>query len=192
MFPGVWSFTGQPAMSLPLRWTADGLPVGVQLIAAHGREDLLLQIAGRLERDAVGASVAGDCGRGTAGVARQRRCGRERFDHTIVHMPLSASTTDGTRLYYERHGNGGEPLVLVHGATGDISDWRFQIAEFAPTHRVLVMDHRGHGRSDVPTDRAAYAIERMVGDVEGAGERVPALSAITWSGTRWAGRSRRR
>jgi amidase len=32
--------TGQPAISLPLHWTPAGLPVGVQLAAAYGREDL--------------------------------------------------------------------------------------------------------------------------------------------------------
>jgi amidase len=41
--------TGQPAISLPLHWTQDGLPVGVQLVAAMGREDLLIQVAARLE-----------------------------------------------------------------------------------------------------------------------------------------------
>ncbi|MGD9753958.1 MAG: amidase, partial [Acidimicrobiia bacterium] len=41
--------TGHPAISLPLHWTPDGLPVGVQLVAAIGREDLLLRIASRLE-----------------------------------------------------------------------------------------------------------------------------------------------
>ena len=42
--------TGQPAISLPLRHTVGDLPIGLQLIAAYGREDLLLKVAGQLER----------------------------------------------------------------------------------------------------------------------------------------------
>ncbi len=41
--------TGQPAISLPLHWNADGLPIGVQLVAAFGREDVLLRVAAQLE-----------------------------------------------------------------------------------------------------------------------------------------------
>ena len=44
-----FNVTGQPAISLPLHWNAAGLPIGVQLVAAYGREDLLLSIAARLE-----------------------------------------------------------------------------------------------------------------------------------------------
>ncbi|MBI3786202.1 MAG: amidase [Deltaproteobacteria bacterium] len=41
--------TGQPAISLPVHVTQDGLPVGAQLVAAAGREDLLLRVAAQLE-----------------------------------------------------------------------------------------------------------------------------------------------
>lgn len=41
--------TGQPAVSLPLHQTPDGLPIGVQLSAAMGREDLLTRVAAQLE-----------------------------------------------------------------------------------------------------------------------------------------------
>jgi len=77
---------------------------------------------------------------------------------------------NGVNIHYELHGQ-GEPLVLVHGYTGDITDWRFQVPEFASTHRVLVFDHRGHGRSDAPSDRAAYTIEQMADDVEALADR---------------------
>jgi len=49
-FTGMYNMTGQPAISLPLHWTADGLPIGVQLGAAYGREDLLLRVAAQLEQ----------------------------------------------------------------------------------------------------------------------------------------------
>ncbi len=44
-----FNVTGQPAISLPLHRTDDGLPVGVQLVAAMGRDDLLLSLAADLE-----------------------------------------------------------------------------------------------------------------------------------------------
>lgn len=41
--------TGQPAISLPLHWTPAGLPIGVQLAAAMGREDQLIRVSAQLE-----------------------------------------------------------------------------------------------------------------------------------------------
>ena len=48
-FTAVINATGNPAISLPLGWSEDGLPIGVQLIAPLGREDLLLAVASQLE-----------------------------------------------------------------------------------------------------------------------------------------------
>ncbi|MEX1218392.1 MAG: amidase [Acidimicrobiales bacterium] len=44
-----FNVTGQPAISLPLWWTNDGLPVGIQFVAPFGREDLLIRLASALE-----------------------------------------------------------------------------------------------------------------------------------------------
>ncbi|MDT9594995.1 amidase [Nocardioides zeae] len=44
--------TGRPAISLPLHWTADGLPLGVQLVAPLGGEGLLISLAAQVEEAA--------------------------------------------------------------------------------------------------------------------------------------------
>ena len=51
-FLAIINASGQPAASLPLHWTEDGLPVGVQLIAPFGREDRLLRLSAGIEQAA--------------------------------------------------------------------------------------------------------------------------------------------
>jgi amidase len=48
-FTALLNATGNPAISLPLGWSEDGLPIGVQLIAPLGREDVLLRVAAQVE-----------------------------------------------------------------------------------------------------------------------------------------------
>ncbi|HXO14560.1 MAG TPA: amidase, partial [Mycobacterium sp.] len=48
-FTPAFNMSGQPAINVPVEWTDTGLPVGVQLVAAYGREDVLLRVASQLE-----------------------------------------------------------------------------------------------------------------------------------------------
>jgi amidase len=48
-FTQLSNLTGTPSMSVPLHWTADGLPLGVQFVGPFGSEDRLLQLAHQLE-----------------------------------------------------------------------------------------------------------------------------------------------
>ena len=45
-----FNLTGQPAMSVPLHWSAAGLPIGVQIVARSGDEATLLRLAAQLEQ----------------------------------------------------------------------------------------------------------------------------------------------
>ncbi|HVP84875.1 MAG TPA: amidase [Rhizomicrobium sp.] len=45
-----FNVNGSPAMSMPLAWSDDGLPVGIQFAAAPGREDVLFRLAGQIEQ----------------------------------------------------------------------------------------------------------------------------------------------
>jgi pimeloyl-ACP methyl ester carboxylesterase len=69
------------------------------------------------------------------------------------------------QLYYETHGD-GEPLVLLNGALDTIdSDWGRHLPAFAARHRVLVYDHRGHGRTSAsPRPFTGYYL--LVDDLE--------------------------
>ncbi len=50
-FTSPFNATGQPAISLPTGFSSDGLPIGIQLVAAYGREDLLIQVGSQLEAE---------------------------------------------------------------------------------------------------------------------------------------------
>jgi pimeloyl-ACP methyl ester carboxylesterase len=50
------------------------------------------------------------------------------------------------RMYYAVYGE-GEPVLLIHGGLGNADVWGFQLPALAESHKVIVADSRGHGRS---------------------------------------------
>ena len=62
-FTPAFNMSGQPAINVPVEWTDTGLPVGVQLVAAYGREDVLLRVASQLETAKPWAHRTPDVGR---------------------------------------------------------------------------------------------------------------------------------
>lgn len=70
-------------------------------------------------------------------------------------MPY-ATSSDGTRLYWEECG-AGEPVVFVHEYAGDHRSWGPQVRFFARRYRCVVFDARGYPPSDVPLADAAYS-----------------------------------
>ncbi|MDN5932723.1 MAG: alpha/beta fold hydrolase, partial [Pseudonocardia sp.] len=73
---------------------------------------------------------------------------------------------DGVRIGYEVYGTGDRTLLLptsmplVHAR-----QWKAQVPYLARHFRVVVVDHRGNGRSDRPRGAAAYALEQDVADM---------------------------
>ena len=71
-------------------------------------------------------------------------------------------TIDGAKQYYEVYGQ-GDPLVLIHGNGGDIAYMKPQIEFFSKKYKVIVMDCRGRGKSELGNDSLSYL--RMTKDI---------------------------
>src|SRR5215211_8666989 len=58
--------------------------------------------------------------------------------------------TNGLRLHYTRTGGDKPPIVLAHGVTDDGLCWSPVAEVLAPEYDAIMVDARGHGRSDAP------------------------------------------
>jgi len=81
------------------------------------------------------------------------------------------TTLDGAKIHYVNYGKGDEALVLIHGWTCNIDNWRDQFADFAKRNRVIAIDLPGHGQSDKPQvtysmDYFARAVDAVMGDAK--------------------------
>ena len=56
--------------------------------------------------------------------------------------------------------------MLAHGITCAMRVWAYQIADLSKDYRVIAFDHRGHGRSAVPTLRNRYSLDCLASDLD--------------------------
>ncbi|MCE4051251.1 2-succinyl-6-hydroxy-2,4-cyclohexadiene-1-carboxylate synthase [Bacillus sp. Au-Bac7] len=65
---------------------------------------------------------------------------------------------DNISYHVEVYGS-GEPLLLLHGFTGDSSTWQQFIPVFEKNHQIIMMDIIGHGQTASPDEQQPYKIE---------------------------------
>jgi pimeloyl-ACP methyl ester carboxylesterase len=74
------------------------------------------------------------------------------------------TTLDGARIHYVNYGKGKEALILIHGWTMNVDNWRDNVADLAKRNRVIAIDLPGHGQSDKP--QTIYSMELFARAVE--------------------------
>ena len=88
-------------------------------------------------------------------------------------MPFADN--NGMRIWYEVRGevrgeahDAGEPLVMLHGFTSSSAHWKVYgyASALEKTHRVVLIDLRGHGKSAKPHAREAYVLEHRLADID--------------------------
>ncbi len=67
-------------------------------------------------------------------------------------------------LLHHEDGGGGDPVVLIHGFSGDATDWDYTVAHLIHRYRTIAIEMRGHGRSPAPSEPGGYTIEQMADD----------------------------
>ena len=85
---------------------------------------------------------------------------------------------NGHKVWYQESG-AGEPLVFLHNGGNDHRIWDHQVAHFSRTHRVIVVDHLGHGNSDRPS--LDYTLPLFTGEVAALVEQL-SLAPVTLIG----------
>jgi pimeloyl-ACP methyl ester carboxylesterase len=69
------------------------------------------------------------------------------------------------RLYADDGGIGDPPVVFLHSAAGNTSQWSRQLEHLRPERRAVALDWRGHGESGIPDD-GDFSIPALAEDVQ--------------------------
>ncbi|MGA9873878.1 MAG: alpha/beta hydrolase [Rhodococcus sp. (in: high G+C Gram-positive bacteria)] len=96
-------------------------------------------------------------------------------------MDLATNPSDGVRIAYQVVGS-GPPLLLVHGSLLTHTIWRTfgYLKALRSSRQLVLVDMRGHGRSDKPHDVASYAMGTMVEDLIAVLDAVGVERADYW------------
>ena len=78
-------------------------------------------------------------------------------------MPIKK--INGINIYYETHGE-GYPLVMTYGLGGNCKFWAPNIQALAAQYKLILWDHRGHGKSESPRDKADYGLQTFAKDLK--------------------------
>jgi len=89
---------------------------------------------------------------------------------------MTAIEVGGLRWEVRTRGT-GEPLLLLHGFTGRGSGWGAHATAFARSHRLVLVDLPGHGRSGIPDDPERASIEHSADDLAAILRRLSASPA---------------
>lgn len=106
------------------------------------------------------------------------------FTIVLISKILSAqgqyAEVSDIKMYYEIHGD-GEPVLLLHGGTGAVEHFKFQIPDFSKVFRVIAPETRGHARTTDSEKPLSY--ELMASDVVGLLDhlKIDSLNVVGWS-----------
>ena len=84
-------------------------------------------------------------------------------DMTGTTLQTGYAPVNGLQMYYEIHGSGGVPLLILHGAFGTVDMFGPLVPALAETRQVITVEMQGHGRT-ADVDRP-LTYEQLADDV---------------------------
>jgi pimeloyl-ACP methyl ester carboxylesterase len=92
---------------------------------------------------------------------------------------MASSCVNGVHIHHEVAGR-GDPIVLITGLGGDVSFWKRHMPPLSAAHKVIALDNRGSGRSEVDGD---FTMADLADDVAGllASLGIEKAHVVGWS-----------
>lgn len=107
-------------------------------------------------------------------------------DSTNLGYDSQFATINGLKFHYVHKGS-GDLIVFLHGYPFFGATWDKLLSHFAVTHHVVAPDNRGYNLSAKPIGIENYRIDKLVEDVKGLIEHLPANKKVVLVGHDWGG-----